>query len=226
MWNGATEALNASPARIIASPTRRIGSSTRSRARVASSICREAELAGRSVDERRAEEQHGRAHPADDQVLEARLERADEVDLDRAQDVEADREPLEAQEERHQVPGLDEEGHARAGRGQERVVLADVLLPHPGGVGDADRQQARAHDDHLGERGEAVAARRLGDDQLRVGALDEEDDGRGERADEAEAADERRERPEQPARGEHGREQADRRRAERDQRGREREPVD
>ena len=150
----------------------------------------------------------------------------DEVDLDRAEDVQADREPLEAQEEGHQVPGLDEEGHARAGRGEEGVVLADVLLAHAGRVGDADREQARRHDDQLGERGEPVAADRLGDDQLRVRALPVDERGHDEGADEAQRADERGEGPQQPARGEHRREQADRSRGERDERGREGEPVD
>ena len=90
----------------------------------------------------------------------------DEVDLDRAEDVEADREPLEAEEEGHQVPGLDEEGHARAGRGEQGVVLADVLLPHARRVRDADREQSRRHHDQLRECGEPVAADRVGDEQL------------------------------------------------------------
>ena len=73
------------------------------RARRGAAIVVERELAGRAVDERPAEEQRRRADRADDQVLEPRLERAGQVDVDRAQDVERDREPLEAEEQRHQV---------------------------------------------------------------------------------------------------------------------------
>ena len=80
-----------------------------------------------AVDERRAEEQRRRADRADDQVLEPGLERADEVDVDRAEDVERDREPLEPEEERHQVRRLDEERHAGARGREQRVVLGDVL---------------------------------------------------------------------------------------------------
>ena len=116
MWNGAAEALKPSPARIIASPATRSASWLRPCAAVACAISREAELAGRAVDERRAEEQDRRAEAADDEVLEPRLERADELDVDRAEDVEGDREPLEPEEERDQVVRRDEEGHARAGR--------------------------------------------------------------------------------------------------------------
>ena len=122
MWNGAAEALNARPARIIASPTTNSGSS--GAGRLADRV--EAELAGRAVDERRAEEQDRRAEGADDQVLEPRLERALAVGVERAEDVERDREPLEAEEQRHQVPGLDEEEHPGAGGREQRVVLADV----------------------------------------------------------------------------------------------------
>ena len=103
----------------------------------------EAQLAGRAVDERRAEEQRRRADRADHEVLEPRLERADQVDVDRAQHVERDREPLEAEEERHQVRGLDEERHAGAGRREQDVVLGDVLLAHRLAVGDEHGDERR-----------------------------------------------------------------------------------
>ena len=119
MWNGAAEALNASPAMISARPS----TSSESFECPAAAILSKPTLAGRAVDERAAEEQRRRADRADDQVLEPRLERADEVDVDRAHDVERDREPLEAEEHRHQVRRPDEERHPGAGRREQRVVL-------------------------------------------------------------------------------------------------------
>ena len=81
---------------------------------------------------------------------------ASAVDADRRQDVEGDREPLEAEEERHQRVRLDEERHPGDRGEEQRVVLDDALaivgqvrgrvlaawraaLP----VRDADREQAR-----------------------------------------------------------------------------------
>ena len=154
------------------------------------------------------------------------LERAHEVDLDRAEDVEADREPLEAEEERHQVGRLDEEGHARPGRDQKGVVLADVVLAHAGRVRDEHGEQARAHDEDLRERGVAVAVDRVCDLQAAVRGLDVDESRERRSDDEAERAEERGEGPQDPARHERAREQADRGGAERGQRGRDREPVD
>ena len=45
----------------------------------------------------------------------------------RAEDVERDREPLETEEQRHQVAGRDEEDHPGAGDPEEREVLTDVV---------------------------------------------------------------------------------------------------
>ena len=59
--------------------------------------------------------------------LSAGLERLLPVRVERDEDVERDREPLEPEEERHQVPGRDEERHPAAGGGEQRVVLADVV---------------------------------------------------------------------------------------------------
>ena len=76
--------------------------------------------------------------------------------VERAEDVEGDREPLEAEEERHQVSGRDEERHARAGRGEKGVVLAPVItaILTPG---DEHGQRAGPGDDDRGERAEPVA---------------------------------------------------------------------
>src|SRR5207245_1753595 len=128
----------------------------------------ERELARRAVDERRAEEQERRAEAADDQVLEPRLERAFELDVDRAEDVERDREPLEREEEGHQVVRADEERYARTGRGEEGVVLGDVLAAAAFGVGAADGEQACTGDDDLRERREPVAAEGVCDHAVRV----------------------------------------------------------
>src|SRR6266542_108306 len=58
------------------------------------------------------------------------------VAVDRAEDVERQREPLEPEEERHQVVRGDEEGHPGAGRREQRVVLADVVVARALAVGD------------------------------------------------------------------------------------------
>ena len=186
----------------------------------------EAELAGGAEDERRAEQQHGRAEAADDQVLQARLERADEVELDRAEDVERNREPLQPEEERHQVVGLHEERHTAAGRRQQRVELGCVRPARAAAVGDPDGQDPGSRHDQLGERAEAVAHHRVGDHRLRVRALPEQQ-GRGdERAGEGAGGQEGGERGLRPARDEDGGEQDGARPREQDERGREREPVD
>ena len=91
--------LEASPARIIAIPVTNSGSSAPGRLLDR----REPELAGRAVDERAAEEQDPRAEASDDEVLEPGLERLAAVRVERAEDVERDREPLEREEHRHQV---------------------------------------------------------------------------------------------------------------------------
>src|SRR6267143_1343406 len=70
---------------------------------------RKVDRPGGAVDERRPEEQHGRAEPTDDQVLERRLQTAQPVAVDRAEDVQADRKPFQGQEQRQQVVRTDEE---------------------------------------------------------------------------------------------------------------------
>ena len=163
MWNGAAETLNARPARIIASPARRNASSVGS----AVGDLGEADLAGRAVDERGAEEEHRRAEAADDQVLEAGLERGGALGVERDEDVEAEREPLEPEEERHQVLGAHEEDHPRAGSREQRVVLA-VVVATALGPGDEDDDGTGDREDHLGERGELVARHRLSRGDLGV----------------------------------------------------------
>ena len=137
---------------------------------------REPELGGRPVDEGRPEQQHRRAEAADDEVLQAGLERALHADVVRAEDVERDREPLEAEEERHEVRRGDEEDHPRGGSQEERVVLGAVpseAVSH----GDRRRQQADRADEEAGEGAEPVAHGRAGDDALRPLAVGEEERG-------------------------------------------------
>src|SRR5581483_6270068 len=185
----------------------------------------EAELAGGAVDERGAEEERRRADRADDQVLQPGLERADEVDVDRAEDVEGDREPLEPEEERHQVRGLDEERHAAAG-GEERVVLGDVLLAPALAVGEEDRDASAGGDERLRERGPAVAEDRVGDRRGGMRAPRRERDRERERGDEARARARGRERLASVPGREHGHEQEQAGDAGQDERRGEREPVD
>jgi len=89
--------------------------------------------------------------------------------------VEADREPLEPEEERHQVVGADEEQHPAAGCGKERVVLA-VVLAHALPVGDRGGEQGRAREDDARQFGETIAAERIHDDAVPVRRFDVERD--------------------------------------------------
>ena len=221
MWNGAAEALKPRPAISIARPARRRTSSLRS----AAAISREADLAGGAVDERRAEEQDRGAECAHDQVLQPGLERGLAVGVHRTEDVERDREPLEPEEERHQVRRRDEEDHARPGRGEQRVVLADVVAP-PVAPGDEDGQHAGARDDQRRERTEPVTGERLGDQRQPVGGLVEDDRGEDARGDEAGEDDEGAEDAAHPPGHEHAAEQGHARGTEQRQRRRQREPVD
>ena len=86
MWKGAAETLNASPARIIASPAKR-NVVVRG---LAVGDLREAQLRRGAVDERRAEEKHGGAEPAHDEVLQPGFERRLALAVDGDQDVEAE----------------------------------------------------------------------------------------------------------------------------------------
>ena len=181
----------------------------------------------RAVHERRAEQQHGRAERADDEVLEPGFERAFDVVVDRAHDVERDREPLEREEEHHEVPGADEERHA-GGRGEEEreelrdvVVVASHVLPR-----DERHRETDAAEDDLRERSPAVAVEGARDDRLAVRRVDVEPDRGDEAAEEAELGDDPAERPPVPGRNEHRAEERDERSSEQHEDRREREPVD
>ena len=121
-----------------------------------------------AVDQRRSEQQNCGAEAADDQVLQRRLQAAEPVAIDRAEDVQTDREPLQRQEERHQVVRADEEDHPAAGCCKERVVLADVILAPALAIRDRDRDQTRAGDDDRSQLREAVAAEGVHDDTVSV----------------------------------------------------------
>src|SRR6266542_4140691 len=163
MWNGAAEALNPSPAISIASPKSKSASCPR-----------------RAVDECGPEEQYGGTEAADDEVLEARLEPGEAVAIDAAEDVEADREPFESQEERHQVVRPGEERHPGACRCEQRVVLRNVFVARALAIRDCRREQARPSDDDPGQLGEAIAADRIGDDAVSLRRPDVERDREAE----------------------------------------------
>src|SRR5438093_996576 len=116
------------------------------------------ERTGGAVDECGPEQQHGGAEPADDQILERCLEPAEPVAIDRAEDVERDREPFQREEQGHQVVRADEEHHPASRRREERVVLADVILPPALAIRDGCCEQPRARDDDRGQLREAVTA--------------------------------------------------------------------
>ena len=101
--------------------------------------------AGRAVEQREPVEQHRRAERADDQVLEARLERVLAPQLGRAQHVERDREQLEADEQRDEVRRAREHDHPEHGEQQQRVVLAVARL------GRRQRARRQQHRRHAGE---------------------------------------------------------------------------
>ena len=167
-----------------------------------------------AVDERRAEEQRRRADRAHDQVLEAGLERSDQVDVDRSQDIEPDREPFEAEEERHQVRRLHEERHACAGGREEREVLGDVLVAHPLPVGDQHGNGTGTGDQHLGERRPTVAVERVVDDGRRDRASHVHEHGEHECGHEPREAGECRDGAPRPGGDEHGDHQQQRHRDE------------
>src|SRR4051794_1227618 len=189
---------------------------------------REVDAVRRAVDERRAEEERGRSERADDEVLEPRLERPLHVVVDRAHDVQRDREPLERQEHDHQVRGADEERHPRRAREQEREELRDVLVGAMRDLlpPDERRDEADPADQHLAERGPAVAVEGAADHGVPVCAVDVQQDRGDEGAEESRGGDDRSEGPARRARHEDGAEQRDEGRAEQDEDRRDRPPVD
>src|SRR5207248_8549358 len=124
-------------------------------------------------------------------------------------DVEGDREPLEREEERHEVRGADEERHSRRRREQEREELRDVLVVETDDVLLREQRSAERDgaEDRLRERGPAVAVEGVGDDAAAACAVDVEPDRRDDAAERAEAGDGRRERAPPWARHEGGAEQ-------------------
>ena len=186
----------------------------------------EGELPGRAVDERGAEQERRRADRADHEVLEPGLERADQVDVDRAHHVERDREPLEADEQRHQVRGLHEEVHPGSRRGEQREVLGDVLLAHPLAVGDQHRDQPAACDEDLRHRRPAVAEDRVGDDRLPLRAAVVDEHREDERRQVPGGAEDGRDGAAGRLGAEDGGQHQQRGRSQQRQRGRDREPVD
>ena len=183
-------------------------------------------MAGRPVDERRTEQEHGGAEAPHDQVLEPRFQRAHDVHVDGAEDVQRDREPLEAEEQRHQVVRRDQEDHSGARRGEQCEELAGVFPAAAPGIGDGDTEEAGAGDDHLRERGQLVALDGARDDGVPVGAVVVEDARGDQRAHEAERADDRGELLLEPLGHEDGEQHRDRRCGQEDELRRERGPVD
>src|SRR5664279_478632 len=196
----------------------------------------EADASRRSVDERRAEEQARRSERAHDQILQACLERALAVVVDRAQDVEGDREPLEREKERHQVRGADEEGHAGDAGEQQREVLGDVVVTPVERCAASPRRdvlrrekhgaKADAAEDRLRERRPTVAIEGVSDDPVAVRAVDVQPDRGDEPTDAAEPGDRCRERTSVRPGDQYRGEQRDPGRAEEREDRREREPVD
>src|SRR5581483_11702779 len=172
------------------------------------------------------EQQRRRPDRADDEVLQARLERPDQVDVDGREHVERDREPLEAEEQGHQVPCLDEERHPGTGGGEQRVVLGDVLVAHPLAVRDEDGDRTRPGEDHLRERSPPVAPHRVVDDCRRDRRAVVEECRQDARRDERTERDERARRPPRARGREHGHHQEHSSRTDQRKAGREREPVD
>ena len=152
MWNGAAEALNASP---------EPGSSA-ARGRNPGKVDR----TGGAVDEGGSEQQYCGAKSADDEVLQRRLQAAEPVAIDRAEDVQADREPLQRQEERHQVVRAGEEHHSGSRSRKKRVVLADVILTPALAIRDRRRNQTRAGNDDRSQFRETVTAEGVHDDTV------------------------------------------------------------
>ncbi len=145
--------------------------------------------------------------------------------VERDEDVERDREPLEPEEQRHQVAGRDEERHPAAGRSEECVVLAHVVAA---AIAPRDEHggEPEAGDEHLRERGELVAAHRLGDEERLMRRAVEDDAREDAGRDESGAAEDDREDAARTRRHEDGAEEADRGSREQREGGRERQPVD
>ena len=142
MWNGAAFALNPSPTSTSARPAR---SSTPCASPVESAVRMRSNSSwpAGAVHERRPVEQERGADRADDQILEAALQREQVVGLDGDEHVEADREELERHERRHEAVRHRQQRHARARREQERVVLHAALAQVAHAERDAHGEEPR-----------------------------------------------------------------------------------
>ena len=137
--------------------------------------------AGGAVDQRQPVDQRGRAHRADHQVLQPRLQRALAPELRGTEHVERDRQQLEPDEQGHQVLGRDEDRHAQDAEQDERVVLAMARgagrrLPQRQDHG-GDR---RHREDHVEHQRQPVHRQRVGDDRRGVVQARDLDDDRGD----------------------------------------------
>ena len=162
-----------------------------------------------------------------DQVLEARLERRSSVDVDRAEDVQRDREPLERRGTASSGCGLEQEAHAGGGRGEQRVVLGDVRAAHRSRVRDehGERRRRRAMNRRRQRRGGRARSRRRR--TRRVRRCGRRRSPRRRRPHEARERDERAEIAARASAGTStAASSADGGRGEQRQRRREREPVD
>ena len=133
-----------------------------------------------AVEQREAVEHGRRPDRADDQVLEAGLERALRAPGRGAEDVERDGEQLERDEEGDQVLRLRDQGHAQHRAEQQAVERA---MPGLLRCGLADREQ---HSDRSGEAGdqrrreaEGVEPQRARDQVLVRAPLPDRQAGRG-----------------------------------------------
>ena len=131
-------------------------------------IPREVGRAGRAVEHREAVEQRRRADRADDQVLQARLQRTLAAHLGRAQHIEGNREQLEADEQRRPcsarrraatMPAIEVSSSAwySPWRGFARRQRAPGEQHGGGPAGDQD---------HLHHQRQVVDSQRPGDDRL------------------------------------------------------------
>ena len=167
-------ALNANPTITSPSPVSTIGSPSTPPAILPCEIAfadrGEVGRAGGAVDQRQPVDERRRADRPDHQVLEPRLERALAPGLGRAQDVQRDRQQLEADEQRDQVLGRDEHRHPEHAEQQQRVVLAV-----PGDSRGATARQRQQHGAIAATQNsmsrierQVVDPQRAGDDRGRV----------------------------------------------------------
>ena len=129
-------------------------------------------VAGGAVDQRQPVQQRGRAHRADDQVLQAGLQRGGAARLGGAQHVQRDRQQLQADEQRDQVLGAGQDDHAQDRAQQQGHVLARAgLARHVGAHRQHDRGQAHHEEQQAQQQRQGVDGQRAGDDRVAVARL-------------------------------------------------------